>query len=71
MTDWQVPRQQSLCFPQGGCGPVSQHLWGFLREKFDSGLSIRNSSVSPEQNFSPLMDTNSHDGSCLIFALAA
>lgn len=51
---------------------VSYHsILGFLREKFDSGFSIRNSSESPEQSFSPLMDTNSHDNLHCLFAVAA
>lgn len=62
-----APGSLSLVFLQGccgGCGPVSQHLFGFLRE-FNTGLSIRNSLMPLEQNLSPLMDTNSHEGSCL------
>lgn len=67
-----TPQAACLGFLQGccgGCGPVSQHLFGFLREKFDTGLSIRNSSMSLEQNLSPLMDTNSREGSCLLSTL--
>lgn len=51
--------------------PYHSTVLGFLREKFDSGLSIRNNSLSPEQNFSPLTNTNSPDKSCLPFALVA
>lgn len=57
--DWQIPSNKSLCFLQGGCGGCGTVL-GFLREKSDSGLSIRNNSLSPEQNFSPLILLTNH-----------